>query len=148
MTEFPKPKTMKKGQPLGRQANYRDFAIVQVDSGADQTQRAWRERGNQTIFAETMAKRRKGGDALAASLSTASLPDTTFLTSSHAVVTTHSTNHNHAHGHHHHGHGHGKVLCLFIPYHMLTIRPGSGLRLFVTALIWKYFCHHRRVLLH
>jgi len=84
VTEFPKVKTIKKGQPLGRQANYRDFAIVQVETNAVQTNRSWRERGNQTIFAETMhQKRRLKGSAdfgLNSQPSTASLPDMTFLT--------------------------------------------------------------------
>lgn len=84
VTEFPKAKAIKKGQPLGRQANYRDFAIVQVETNAVQTNRSWRERGNQTIFAETMhQKRRLKGTAdfgLNSQPSTASLPDMTFLT--------------------------------------------------------------------
>lgn len=131
ITEFPKPKNMKKGQPLGRQANYRDFAIVQVETSGVQTNRSWRERGNQTIFAETMGQKRRNKAALEGGLSTAasaaSLPDMTFITGSHAITSSgglvsagagdhgphtahgHGHVHGHGHGHHgHHGHGHGK----------------------------------------
>lgn len=120
VTEFPKPKNMKKGQPLGRQANYRDFAIVQVESATVQTNRSWREHGNQTIFAETMGQKRRNKLALEGGLSTApstaSLPDMTFLTSSHAITPSgalvsagehgaHAAHGAHGHGHGHHGHG-------------------------------------------
>ena len=134
ITEFPRPKNMKKGQALGRQAMYRDFAIVQVDAGAVQTNRAWRARGNRTIFAETMQKKRRGTIAaiaaaaapggefgLANSSSGAGLPDTTFLTSSHALGPSGalmgisggggaSPHHNAHHGaHHHHNKTHDAV---------------------------------------
>ena len=111
VTEFPKVRTIKKGQPMGRQANYRDFAIVQVENSAAQTNRSWRERGNQTIFAETMHQKRrlKNDYGLASQPSTASLPDMTFLTGvaptssglgptpPHTASTSHS-HHNGAHG--------------------------------------------------
>lgn len=65
----------------GRMATYRDFAIVQVDNAEVLTQRQWRERGNQSIFAETMQhkRRHKAGAAgldsgLGASGSVSSLP--------------------------------------------------------------------------
>jgi len=83
VTEFPRARNIKKGQPMGRQANYRDFSIVQVDTNAEQTNRSWRERGNQTIFAETMHQKRKfknAGLALSEQPSAANLPDMTFLT--------------------------------------------------------------------
>lgn len=84
VTEFPRARNIKKGQPMGRQANYRDFSIVQVETNAEQTNRSWRERGNQTIFAETMHQKRKFKNAGLAGLteqpSAANLPDMTFLT--------------------------------------------------------------------
>lgn len=133
VTEFPKPKNMKKGQAMGRQANYRDFAIVQVEANNVQTNRSWRERGNQSIFAESMGQKRRtkaaleggagGGGGLNTSHSTTSLPDMTFLTSSHAITSSgalvSSSNagggagvggggHHTQHGHQH-GHGHGQT---------------------------------------
>lgn len=117
VTEFPKVRTLKKGQPLGRQGNYRDFAIVQVDNGAALTNRAWRERGNQTIFAETMQNKRRGGKASleGTGLSTASsagrdVPDSTFLTSSHALSSSGAlvAHHNSGGAHHTHNHHHGQ----------------------------------------
>jgi hypothetical protein len=45
-------------------ANYRDFAIVQVENADVMTQRQWRERGNRSIFAETMQTKRRNKTAL------------------------------------------------------------------------------------
>jgi hypothetical protein len=101
-TEFPRVRNLKKGQPLGRQAAYRDFAIVQVDTAGVLTQRAWREKGNRSIFAETMQKKRKGelGGLGGTSMSAASLPDHTFITGSDFLGGGAGG------GHHGHGHGH------------------------------------------
>jgi hypothetical protein len=45
-------------------ANYRDFAIVQVENADVMTQRQWRERGNRSIFAETMQTKRRNKTAV------------------------------------------------------------------------------------
>ncbi len=83
LTEIPRKRTLKKGQALGRQAMYRDFAVVQVDdSTSSRTTKEWRQRGAQTIFAEAMQNQRKQLFTPAAYTPNASvIPDLTFLTS-------------------------------------------------------------------
>jgi hypothetical protein len=94
VTEIPRRRVLKKGQPLGRLALYRDFSIVQVDGRLSTlSNREWRKKGIQTIFTEMMANRR--GTGLASSTSAAQLqasssapafiPDYTFLTNSIAT---------------------------------------------------------------
>jgi hypothetical protein len=44
ITEVPRRRILKKGQPLGRLALYRDFSIVQVDSTSSaKSNREWRK---------------------------------------------------------------------------------------------------------
>lgn len=78
---------LKKGEPLGRLALYRDFSIVQVDSRiSSQSNREWRRKGIQTIFGEMMAGRRHHNPLLAPSTSnTALVPDYTFITNAIAT---------------------------------------------------------------
>eukprot|EP01033_Poteriospumella_lacustris_P015206 gene15206-10876_t len=87
VTEIPKKRVLKKGEPLGRLALYRDFSIVQVDSRiSSQSNREWRRKGIQTIFGEMMAGRRHHNPLLAPSTSnTALVPDYTFITNAIAT---------------------------------------------------------------
>jgi len=82
VTEIPRKRNLKKGQPLGRQANYRDFSIVQVGAGEEaRSNREWRQKGTNSMFAEAIANKRRAGDfSLSGSSSLATLPDATFLT--------------------------------------------------------------------
>ena len=87
VTEIPRRRVLKKGQPLGRQATYRDFSIVQVEQNNIGTNREWRAKGTQTLFAETVAYK-KQQQQMQPSASGASLPDFTFITNSAAVANT------------------------------------------------------------
>jgi hypothetical protein len=86
VTEIPKKRILKKGEPLGRLALYRDFSIVQVDSRiSSKSNREWRKKGIQTIFGEMMAGRRVASTANLAPLVSAAhanVPDYTFITNS------------------------------------------------------------------
>lgn len=82
-TEIPKKRVLKKGEPLGRLAAYRDFAIVQVDGTiSDKTSRQWRQQGQRTLFAELMAARKQVPSSSTGPPSPTALPDFTFLTNS------------------------------------------------------------------
>lgn len=61
MTEVPRARRpLRKGELLGRQTTYRDFSVVKVDSTvSDRTNRQWKELGQNTLFAESIAKARK-----------------------------------------------------------------------------------------
>lgn len=90
VTEVPRKRTLKKGQPAGRHGTYRDFSVVSVggdlEAETDFRERTsnkgkpavkssaeWREEGNKTLFAEAIA--------LAQSQKVMSMiPDATFIT--------------------------------------------------------------------
>ena len=91
VTEVPRKRTLKKGQPAGRHGTYRDFSVVSVGGdleaevdfrektnnkgGKPMTKSSsdWREEGNKTLFAEAIA--------LAQSQKVMSqIPDATFIT--------------------------------------------------------------------
>jgi hypothetical protein len=66
ITEIPRKRNLKKGQPPGRHGTYRDFSVVSVggdfESEEDRkgtkskTSADWREEGNKTLFAEAIAQ--------------------------------------------------------------------------------------------
>ena len=82
---------MKKGQPLGRLALYRDFSIVQVDTKiSTKSNREWRQQGTKTLFAEAMAHRKQQPATLPSSNSSGILqPDLTFITGAIAMNNIH-----------------------------------------------------------
>ena len=85
---------MKKGQPLGRLALYRDFSIVQVDTKiSTKSNREWRQQGTKTLFAEAIAHRKQQQTTGLpnSNSSTALQPDLTFITGSIAVNNIHHT---------------------------------------------------------
>lgn len=88
VTEVPRRRVLKKGQPLGRLALYRDFSMVQVDARVtDRPNRDWRRQGIQTIFGEMLAGRRAQMSSAAGGLSgnpsaAVLVPDYTFITNS------------------------------------------------------------------
>eukprot|EP01039_Chlorochromonas_danica_P000757 gene757-821_t len=90
VTEMPRKRLLKKGQPLGRFALYRDFAIVQVDSGSRElTAKQWKAKGKATLFGEAMAARKLPATAavtVTTSASVSALPDLTFITNSIAAT--------------------------------------------------------------
>jgi hypothetical protein len=84
VTEIPRKRNLKKGQLLGRQANYRDFSIVQVSGAEGETRsnREWRQKGTHSMFAEAIAKKRRPDEVQGSSYT----GDATFLTSTGAVA--------------------------------------------------------------
>lgn len=71
ITEVPRVRGFRKGLPAGRNATYRNFDIVNIGSkNVEKQTRAFREEGNKSLFAETFANTKKGGNVI----------DYTFLT--------------------------------------------------------------------
>jgi hypothetical protein len=81
ITEILRKRNFKKGKSAGRHATYRDFSIVKVggdyssEQGPAKTNNEWREEGNKTLFAESIALAQK--EKLMSSI-----PDNTFITAS------------------------------------------------------------------
>lgn len=84
VTEIPRRRLLKKGQPLGRFALYRDFSIVQVDDPLRElTARQWKARGAGSVFGEAVVKAKQTANAnMSSSASAPTLPDFTFITNS------------------------------------------------------------------
>eukprot|EP01035_Chromulina_nebulosa_P020846 gene20846-27016_t len=56
LTDIPRGKKIKKGQLIGRKANYRDFEITLLKKEPlDKSNREWKEYGNKTLFSELMS---------------------------------------------------------------------------------------------
>lgn len=90
VAEIPRRRVLKKGQPLGRMAAYRDFSIVRVDASSTGSNREWRALGTKTMFAESVEHKRlqqqqEQQKAMQHSISQSSMPDATFITTYAAV---------------------------------------------------------------
>eukprot|EP01038_Epipyxis_sp_PR26KG_P013247 gene13247-17753_t len=82
VTEVPRKRNLKKGQPSGRQLTYRDFTIIQVDDAVStKLLGTWRKEGNRTLFAEAMANRSVTSPQKGQGSPVHIPPDNTFLTS-------------------------------------------------------------------
>lgn len=89
ITEVPRKRVLKKGQPLGRLALYRDFAMVQLEKADEiKSNREWKRQGALTLFTEAMNNSIPSSAPATqppASAPSPSFPDMTFLTNSIAA---------------------------------------------------------------
>lgn len=84
LTEIPRKRVLKKGQPLGRQCLYREFDILEVEDAVSiKNTRELKQEGTRTLFAEAYAAVATGTARGAGSVQLehgAIIPDNTFIT--------------------------------------------------------------------